>query len=200
LRRLVDTGRCPVFAQLIDRPRHNRGLWKPRFEGRDLAGGLFGGLSCGFDFHIPSLLAKFMDLSPTLSEPLSLSLVYRLEALPVVPSALDQLVQRGTDEETFPAGLYIRRAERQLVRPGARRPLTLILAAGLEIGRDTLFPPTVLPMMPAVMCVNRIVAVTAGVEREPRHVAGAEIVGSVVIAEIVVVVTRSQEQMGDERG
>ena len=60
-----------------------------------------------------------------------------------------------------------------LGRPGARRSQILVIAAILEVRLLALFPPTVLPMLPAVVSVNRIVAETAGVDtnttgRTPR--------------------------------
>ena len=82
-----------------------------------------------------------------------------------------------------------------LARPDSRRPGIFVIAAVLEVGCDALLPLAVLAMLPALVGENRIVAVTAGVVRirgvEPRGL----VVGGVVVAEVVMLVLRPQEEM-----
>ena len=73
-----------------------------------------------------------------------------------------------------------------------------MIAAVLEVRCDAVLPLAVLPMLPAFVGVDRIVAVTAGVVRirgvEPRGL----VVRGVVVAEVVVLVLRPQEEMVGE--
>ena len=88
------------------------------------------------------------------------------------------------------------RVLQSLCRPRARRSQILVIAAVLEVGRLALFPSAVLPVLPAVLGVDRIVAETPGVVR----IRGVEpcglVVCGVVVAEIVVLILRPQEEIG----
>ena len=59
-------------------------------------------------------------------------------------------------------------------------------------------PLVVAAMLPALLSVKRVVAVPTGMERKPRREPAGRVVGTVVIAEVVVAVAGSQEEMTGE--
>src|SRR4030095_2814322 len=114
--------------------------------------------------------------------------------------ALGQFVKRCGHDEVLPAGRPSTRQARLLIRPSVRRPGVLVIAEILEIRLDVLVPPAVLAMEPALLRVKRIVAVPAGIEREPGRVTSRRVVGSVVVAVVVVAVAWPQEEVAGAYG
>ena len=70
-----------------------------------------------------------------------------------------------------------------------------MIAAILVCCFNVVLPLMVLAMLPALMTVNRIVAVASGLERERRIEPAAVVAGGIVVAVVVVVVVRTQEKM-----
>ena len=79
--------------------------------------------------------------------------------------------------------------------PDPRRPGLFVGLPVLEVGSDALFPLHVLAVLPADLGKDRIVAQTAGVVRIRGVEAGRLVVGGVIIAEVVLLVSRPQEEM-----
>ena len=69
-----------------------------------------------------------------------------------------------------------------------------MIAAVLEVGCHALLPLAILAMLPAPVSVNRIVAVAAGVVRIRGVVPRGLVVRVVVVAEVVMLVLRPQEE------
>ena len=59
----------------------------------------------------------------------------------------------------------------------------------------TVLPAVVLAMLPALMRINRVVAMSAGLEGKRGIEAALVIAGGIVIPEVIVVVVWSQEEV-----
>ena len=187
-------GRRLASSQLLGRLGHNRRSGKLHFGRCEGPARFLGGRFPGLGLHRSPLLAGFLNFLAPLGELLSFGLGHRLESHGAV-FTLGQLVNGRCDQPTVRSGLRRARIYVPLGGPGARRPRGFMIAAIL-VGRFHAVCPLAVPtMLPALMRINRVVAIAAGLERK-RCVESALVVArGIIVPEIVVAVARPQEEM-----
>ena len=74
----------------------------------------------------------------------------------------------------------------------------MMVAKIAEVRLRTLLPVAILSMLPTLVGIDRIVTTAAGLERIPGGEPGIRVIGSVIIAKVIVAVVWSQKEVAGE--
>ena len=155
----------------------------------------FGRLECparfsGWRVHGPGLqrsplIAGFLNFLATLGKLLPFCFGHRLESHGTVFS-FGQLVDGRGHQHAVLFGLRRGRIDVSLGGPSARRPRGFVIAAILVGRLNAVLPLPVLAMLPALMGINRVVAIAAGLERKRGIEPALVVARGIVVPEVVV--------------
>ena len=121
------------------------------------------GWNAAFGFLSLPLFAETLNVLSLLSEPLLLRCVYLLELRRILSPRPKIAEERCNSGEPYSCS-SITRVLQSLARQCARGSGILVVAAVVEVRLLATFPFDVSPMLPSFMRINRIVAVTPGVD------------------------------------